>query len=148
MAEVHTQAVPFLRQHLTAVRSPDLAQVGQLVRRLDSPRFAEREEATEELLRMADSAGLALEDALKHAAAPETRRRLQRILDHIESGTPELIRVTRAVEALEAMATPEASQLLADLSRGAAGACLTREAAAASARLEKKHWAMNKRARN
>jgi hypothetical protein len=62
---------------------------------------------------------------------------LREILARLDEGKPEQLRTARAVEALEWMATPEAGRLLGELARGAAGAGLTREAAAARDRLRK-----------
>jgi hypothetical protein len=48
----------------------------------------------------------------------------------------EALRTVRAIEVLERTATPEACKLLRELAKGAPGARLTREAAAALKRLE------------
>jgi hypothetical protein len=69
----------------------------------------------------------------------ETRRRVQGLLDEIrqQQGQPsgEQLRQVRAIEVLERIGTPEARALLESLTRGAAGARLTREAQAAVRRL-------------
>jgi hypothetical protein len=52
--------------------------------------------------------------------------------------SPARLRELRAVELLEGVGTPAAEQYLAELAQGAAGAPLTREAAAALGRLERR----------
>jgi hypothetical protein len=65
------------------------------------------------------------------------RKSVQQILDSLPT-TPEQLRITRAVEVLEWLATPEANRLLDELAKGAPDARLTREAAAARLRLSKR----------
>jgi RNA polymerase sigma factor (sigma-70 family) len=129
-------AVAFLGERLTPA-AVDAGHVRELIRRLDSPRFAERRLAARELERLADRATPILRTALKDAASAEVRQALHRLLDHVEAGTPETLRALRAVEALEHTASPAARQHLRALAGGAPGARLTDEAAAALRRLEK-----------
>ena len=68
----------------------------------------------------------------KLAVAPlETRARIDRILEK-SAPTADRLRESRAVGALEVIATPEAAQLLADLARGSKYAALTAEASVAA----------------
>lgn len=62
------------------------------------------------------------------------------VLEKIQKATftPEEIRVWRAVEVLERMATPDARRLLEKLSKGDPGACLTGDAEQAAARVAKR----------
>ena len=62
--------------------------------------------------------------------------RLEKFAEAVSS--PQRLRLLRAVEALERIGTPEATELLRELSRGARGAEQTREAAASLKRLEGK----------
>jgi hypothetical protein len=78
-----------------------------------------------------------LREVLKAPASEEQRARVERILEKLEKLklSPEDLRVTRALEALEHMATPEARALLATLAGGAPAARRTSEAQAALRRL-------------
>jgi WD40 repeat protein len=131
-------AVAFLRGRAAPVPPPDAERVQRLLKDLDSPTFTVREKASAELDGLADRAASTLRQALAGTSAPEVRRRLQQILDRLERGTPETLRATRAVEALELIATPEAFRLLARLATGAPDACLTQEAQATLLRLSKR----------
>jgi WD40 repeat protein len=137
LAAVPGPAIAVLRERLTPVAAADAARVRALVRQLDSQRFAERQQATAELEKLADAAVAELRAALKDAATLEVRLRLQQLLDRLDAGTPETLRAIRAVEALEYIATPAARALLRSFASGAAGAALTDAAAAAMKRLEK-----------
>jgi hypothetical protein len=132
------QTVSFLRDHLKPVTKPDLKRVRQLVEALDSPDFAARQKAREELEKQADAGGSLLRQIMdKEKPALEVRRSLQQILE-AQAMAPESWRVTRAVEVLEWIATTEANHLLVELANGAPDARLTREAAAAVKRLKRK----------
>src|SRR5439155_24321273 len=109
----------------------DAARVRELIRQIDSPRFAERQQAIRELETIADSAAGQLRTALTDAPPLEVRQTLQRILDRLEAGTPESLRAIRAVEVLEYIATPAAREHLKALAGGAPAAALTDAAAAA-----------------
>jgi WD40 repeat protein len=128
-------AVAFLHDRLPPAAAVDAAHVRELVRRLDSPRFADRQAAAQELERLADRATDLIRAAAKDTASAEVRQTLQRILDRLDAGTPETLRAARAVEALEHAGTPAALAHLKALAGGAADAVLTREAAAALKRL-------------
>ena len=64
--------------------------------------------------------------------------RAKNVLEKISGSSPNSMQRVRAIEALEYIGTPEARNLLLDLSRGAPGARVTREAAASLNRLEKR----------
>jgi RNA polymerase sigma factor (sigma-70 family) len=130
------RAVAFLRERLKLVPAVDAVQVREVVRRLNSPRFAERQQAAQELERLADRAVPILRAALKDAASAEVRQTLQRLLDKLAAGTPEALRAIRAAEVLEHVGTQAARQHLRALAGGAPGATLTTAAAAALQRLE------------
>jgi WD40 repeat protein len=128
-------SVAFLRERLKPAAAADAQHVHELVRQLDGERFPERQRATQELEKLGDGAVAELRAALKQPTSAEARQTLQRLLDWIESDTPETLRTIRAVEALEYIATPEAREHLKALAGGAAGAALTDAAAAALKRL-------------
>jgi len=120
------------------VSKPDLQRVRQLVEELDSSDFDQRQKAGQELAKRADSAAALLRQIMeKEKPSLEVRRTLQQILQAQESA-PETLRVVRAVEVLEWIATTEANHLLAELANGAADARLTCEASAAVKRLQHK----------
>jgi hypothetical protein len=129
-------SVAFLRERLKPAMAVDAARVRELVRQIDSERFAERERAKQELEKLGGGAVGELRAALKNASSAEVRQALLRLLDRFEAGTPESLRALRAVEALEYIATLEAREHLKALAGGAAGAALTDAATAALHRLE------------
>jgi WD40 repeat protein len=131
------QAVPFISNLLKPATPADAERVRRLVQQLDSSRFAVRRKATAELEKLADVATPTVRRAARDTSSAGVRRTLQKILDRLETGTPDNLRAGRAVEALEWMATPAAVRLLGELAAGAEGAKLTREAAAARDRLRK-----------
>jgi hypothetical protein len=134
-----TEAVAFLSRHLRPVAAPDAQRLAGLIGDLDSEAFATREQATKELTKLGAVAEPALRRALDKAPSTEARRRVEQLLARLEnlSSTGEPLRVSRSVEALERIATPEARHLLTKLSAGAPDAPLTREAKAALQRLQR-----------
>jgi hypothetical protein len=132
------QTVALLTERLKPVAAPDARRVEKLIADLDSDTFDVREKAAKELESIAEQASDALRKALESPPSAEVRRRIEALLEPQEPGrrqSPETLRQVRAVEVLEHVATPEARQLLEALSRGVAGARLTREARAALDRL-------------
>jgi hypothetical protein len=108
---------------------------------LDNGVFAIRDKASQELTK----AGRAAVDFLREAASdkrhsPETKRRLQAILESLERtplGRDEL-RHIRAVGLLETIASTEALALLATLGQGWSAARQTLEARESLFRLQKR----------
>jgi WD40 repeat protein len=139
LAGAPAAAVPFLRERLKPVAAVPPERLRLLLADLDGNDFAARRRAAAELEALADIAAPELRKALGGASSAEVRRALQKALDGLDSPTPERLRAVRAVEALEWAGTPEAARLLDELARGAVGATLTAEAAAARDRLRK--WA-------
>jgi len=131
------QTLPFLREHLKPVSAPDEKRIRQLVEMLDSADFPTRQKAAEELEKQNDAAaGLLRHIVAKEKPSLELRRRLQQIVESIESKS-EPLRAIRAMEVLEWMATPAAVRFINELAGGAAGARLTNEAVAAKRRLQR-----------
>ena len=93
----------------------------------------------EKLAQIAGQAETQLRQAAKTGSA-EVRLRIQRIQDaqHDVGGSTDRLRELRAMEVVEMIATPAARQLLHDLASGPTDAFLTREARAASRRLERR----------
>jgi hypothetical protein len=77
----------------------------------------------------------ALRAALAANPSPEQRNRIEKLLAGPFAVPPESVRFLRAVQALEAIGSPAACELLQDLAKGDATAAETKAAAAALARL-------------
>jgi len=134
------QASAWLQKRLKPVAEVDEKRISQLVADLDSPKFGVRQKAGEELEKLGELAGPALKVALADGPALDVRMRVERLLERLATGgslPPGDLRVFRAVEALELVATVEARQVVESLTKGAAGARLTREAKAALSRLSR-----------
>jgi hypothetical protein len=83
-----------------------------------------------------ESAVPALRRALAANPSPESRRRLQALMDGPgEAPSGEELRALRAVWALELVGTPDAVEVLVRLAGGVAESRVTQDAAAALARL-------------
>jgi hypothetical protein len=108
---------------------------------LDSDDFATREQASRELAALGEAAVPGVRKRLVNGVSPELRRRAKVFLDEFDAKeqSPERLRQIRAVELLEGIGTPAARELLSELAKGAAGAPLTLEAAAARERLSRDH---------
>jgi WD40 repeat protein len=145
LAAAPAQSVPFLRGRLAEAAAQaegdEAASVARWVAELDSPGASGRDRASTELRRLGGAAEPALRELLAGRPSAEARTRAERLLARLESDptvrAPERLRVLRAVEALELMGTDVARKLLEELSKGAEGAELTREAKAALARLDR-----------
>lgn len=131
------EAAPFLGTKLSPVMPANPERLAALIANLDADSFETRARATAELEGMRESAAPGLRQALEQGG-PETKRRAQELLEKLEGeGGPERWRELRAVEALEHMASPEATALLKSLAAGAPDARLTKEAKAALQRLDR-----------
>jgi RNA polymerase sigma factor (sigma-70 family) len=119
-----------------AVEPPRL---GRLLGDLDSSQFAVRERAARQLEKLGESAEPELRRALaRKGSSLEFRRRLERILDHIQIPSGAQLQELRAVEVLEQIGTSEAQETLRRLTQGTPEARLTHEAAAALERLARR----------
>lgn len=132
-------AVPLLRR-LRPRPTPDAARLAQLIKDLDSPQFATRQEAFAELEKLGGVAGAALKKALEGNPGLEVRRRIDELLSRFERGrlSGADVQGWRALEVLEHIGTPEAKEVLAKLADGPAGHLITEEARAALNRLAAK----------
>jgi HEAT repeat protein len=126
-----------VRDSLRPVAAVSAEQVKRLIAELDDDDFNVRERATADLAKMGGAADAALRQALEGRPSAELRQRVQHLLDAKRADPePEQMRRSRAFEALEGMATPEAKKLLEELAKGAPGAALTEESKAALARIK------------
>jgi WD40 repeat protein len=136
-------AVPLLVDRLrreARAESERRQRIPRLLADLDSDSFPVRRSAAAELSGLADLPEPLLRQTLAHQPSAEVRRQVERLLENRDGVPPsaETLRVLRAVEVLERLATPEARQALQVLAEGAPEARLTREAKAALARLSKR----------
>jgi RNA polymerase sigma factor (sigma-70 family) len=131
-------AVACLRENLKPVPLDEARQtrLKKLLADLDDNAFSVRNAAAEELKQLGDLAEPALRDSLKSSKSVGETRLIEQILDELPGWTPERLRQTRALMALEYMNTTESRRLLRELSQGAPGALLTRESANSLRRLE------------
>jgi hypothetical protein len=124
----------WIGKQLQPVAPPDADRLKELVARLNSDRFQERNAATDQLERLGELAVPALEKMLEGQPALELRQRVERVLENIVTKqvlSADQLQALRALEALEWSGTPEARQVLQTIAKGAPGARLTREAQAA-----------------
>jgi RNA polymerase sigma factor (sigma-70 family) len=133
-------AVPFLGKRLEAAAAVDLKPIERLGDALGDEKFQVRERATKDLRGMGDRAAPVLRKALAGNPSAEARQRLETLLSQIDGAAPssETAREIRAVEALEAIGTPEARRPLEKLAAGPSGMRLTEEAKASADRLAKR----------
>jgi WD40 repeat protein len=121
-------------------RAPDAQLVARLIADLDDEQFAVRERASDALAKLGHAAEPALRKALERKPSLEVRQRVAALLARLgeQVASPEQLRLSRAVEALERIGTAEARKVLRELSQGAADAWLTQEAKASLERLAKR----------
>jgi WD40 repeat protein len=140
LAEAPGPAVRLLRERLRPAAAAEPRRVARLIADLDNPEFSVRQAATDELEQLHELAAPALAKALASEPPPETRRRLEGLLRHVQRRQlpADTVRALRAVEVLEAVGTGDARQQLEALAGGVPDACLTKEAKAALERLSKR----------
>ncbi len=141
LAAAPEQAVALLRRHLKPTpAAPSDADLDRTFAALDSEDFAAREKASRRLAAFGEPAVPGVRKRLEKAVSQEVRKRALAFLEEFDPTklSADRLRRLRAVELLEGIGTPAARELLAELARGAAGAPLTLDAAAALARLQRR----------
>ena len=131
------ETVAFLAERLAPVRSDD-ARIAALIAQLDAREYATRAKAFAELARIGQPARAALGRARAGKVPAEARQRAAELLGALNKPYPAIPRArqaARAVRALELVGTDRAVAVLRRLARGAPGAFLTEQAAAALKRL-------------
>jgi WD40 repeat protein len=130
-------ALPFLFRHLKPAPWVELRKINGWIADLENEKFSVRQQAMSQLLKVGQQAVAPVQKLLASGPPLEMRRRAEELLERLTSGTltPEQLRVVRAVEVLERIATPEARRLLKALAEGGPGELSTREAQAARDRL-------------
>jgi hypothetical protein len=130
-------AVHLLKNRLKPVRA-DRARIDRWIADLDSPHFAARIRASEELELVVDLAAPQLRKALENQPSLELRRRLERVLEVLppegDAALPHRVQAARAIALLEQVGSGEARRLL-DMLAGGDDASPTRAARAARQRL-------------
>lgn len=142
VAQLAEQLTGYLESLAKELRPVAKLQAGvreRLIAELDSNEASVRDTATRKLEDMDELAAPALLAAQKNPSA-EVRRRVKRLLDRLERTqlNGKEARAIRAVEALEQAGNESARKVLQQLAAGEPEARLTREAAAALARLKLK----------
>jgi WD40 repeat protein len=134
------EAVAWLKTRLHPAPPVDTGRIAALLQGLDSGSFKERQQAMLALEGLGELAEPALRTALEANPSLELRRRLELLLAKIETTppTPEQLRQWRAVAALEWIGDDGARAVLEKLAGGAPESRLTREAAAALERLQRR----------
>ena len=127
------EAVTLLKAHLRPVRAADPKVTAKLIAELGSEDFTQREKASKALEHLQEQAREALSKALQGESDLEVKVRLEKLLKRLVLPTSStgILRDLRAVLVLDQVGSPEARQLLRELSEGDPKALLTREAAAA-----------------
>jgi hypothetical protein len=142
LAAGQKDSVPFIQKQLRPVAPADARTVARFVADLDSDRFETREQATEQLEKLAELAEPALREALRDKPPLERRQRIDRLLERIavqrDHPTSERLRMLRALEAVEHMDTPVARRALEEWTKGAPAADLTIEVNTVLKRLAKR----------
>jgi WD40 repeat protein len=131
-------AVELARQHVQPAAAPDEALVAKKIRDLDSPVFAARQKAQDELTKLGEAIRDHLEKAAADKEAPsEVRERIAAIFKRLDAEAPsgDRLRELRLVELLERLGLESARAELRRLAQGAAGARLTAAAQGSLQRL-------------
>lgn len=130
-------AVALLKRTLIPVAAPGKKELNQLLTDLDADDFKQRVKADRELERLGEVVIPLLQRALALRPTEESRTRIEKLLERIlaKRTHPEMWRITRAVEVLERIGSPEARDLLNELASGAENAKMTIEAKGSVARL-------------
>jgi len=131
------ETVALLAKKLEPVPTVAATDIDKLVADLDNDSFPAREKAHKELEKLKGQARMALEKTLEKPPSAEVKARATKLIERLDApvSAPEELRILRAVEVLERIATAEARNLLARLAKGAPGARLTVEARASQTRL-------------
>lgn len=126
-----------LSRHLRPVAKVDAERTTKLLSDLDSDDFATRESASSALRKLGHQIEPTLRETLAKTTSVEVRGRVETLLSQLEPtvASPARLRMLRAVEVLEWLATPSARELLSKLAKGEPNALLTRTSASAVERL-------------
>jgi hypothetical protein len=132
------EACVVLGQHLRPAQAVPPGRLAELIRDLDSDRYAAREAAQRALGDLGEQAGGVLRTALQRRPPLEVRRRVEALLEERRARPypPGEVQRARAVQVLEWVGTAEAQRLLETLAQGTAAVLHVREARSALKRLD------------
>ena len=131
-----THAARLIGEKLDPVDQPDARRVKGLIAALGSREPDERAAAERDLAKLGDVIVAELREAAKDDNGERQRRAFDLLREAERRGSPDRLRVLRAVEVLEYADTPTGREVLGALAGGAPSALLTRDAKAALARLK------------
>jgi hypothetical protein len=136
LQEAGTAAAVMLKARVQPIAPPDPKLLKKLLSNLESDKFAMREQAGQELLRLGDLALPVLRQVLKNTPPLETEKRVTKLAARLEGPTADtkVLQLLRAIEVLEEIAGPEAQAALEKLAQGMTGHRVT---AAAQEALER-----------
>jgi len=128
----HAETVEFVAKQLKPAAA-DPKRLARLIADLSDEDFKVRTKATQHLESLEGAAEPALRRCLAGKSNLETRQRVERLLAKLSEpvSRPEQLQALRAVEMLERIHSPQATEILKTLAQGVPSARLTRAAAAA-----------------
>jgi hypothetical protein len=133
------EAVTLIKEQVKPAVPLDTKQIEKWLAELNDEEFDTRTRATSALRKIDERLLPFIEKALDANPSPESRQRLEdlrgRLTSRVRQG--ERLRVLRAIEVLERIGTPQASELLRSVADWAPGAPLAAQARAALERLER-----------
>src|SRR5262249_7721628 len=130
------KTIEFAKKRISATCRPEAARISRLINDLDKKQFVVRQTAIAELEKIADIIMPQLETGLKLAKSEEAKKQIARLLDPKEL-QPEMLRLVRAVFALEHIGTAAAQDLLDKLTKGSPASAITNHAKMALDRLRR-----------
>jgi WD40 repeat protein len=123
------QVIPLIRKNIRPIHKKEIRA---LLTRLESDRFAEREEATRQLAQLSAFVEPSLRQALRERPSLDKARRIKNLLRSSRwQNRSEYVRALRAVQVLEMIGKERAARVLKILASGAPEVELTRRARAA-----------------
>jgi len=139
LSSAPAETVPLLRQRLQPATEKETQPLKTFIADLNSDEFNTRDRAMDGLSRLGVTAWPALRAALANKPSPEARQRIEQLLaSRVQAPSPEVLRISRAIEVLEQIGTAAADSLLSALARGSPEEWATQEARAAHERLNKR----------
>jgi len=137
MAAAPKPTAMFVKARLLGADNAQGERIAQLIRDLDDPKFAVRDKAQSELASYDDLAIPLLLKVLEGMPSAEVRGRVENLLAKLKPANT-VLRIDRALEALERSGAKEAVNVLEDLAKGATVATIKEKANAAFQRLSKR----------